>query len=355
MEEMIIGADISTLDQIEDFGGKFYDGGILRPADDILKDCGFNYVRLKLWNDPGLPNSDPKGYNNLEHVIKMSKRVKEKGFKLLLDFHYSDFWADPQVQTKPQSWKDLSFDGLKGAVYAYTRKVILALKANGCLPDMVQVGNEITNGFLWDEGKLDGLKATDEQWDRFSALLRSGIRGVKEALEPHEAVKIMIHIDKGGDFEVSKYFFDSILQRGVDFDVIGQSFYCQWQGTLNDLESTLYQLIMTYDKEVIIVETAHPWTPKSDSKTPNKVTLEAKGYPASIEGQVRFIRDILSIIQRAPGHKATGLFYWEPAFITVEGCGWKYGEGNEWGNMTLFDFQGRLLDSAREFKRFNLS
>lgn len=353
MKEFIIGADISTLEQIEDFGGKFYEGDVQRKADDILSDYGFNYIRLKLWNNPGLPNSHPAGYNNLIHTLSMAHRIKKKGFKFLLDFHYSDFWADPQNQAKPRQWEDLSFKELKNAVYIFTKEVITALKDIQCLPEMVQIGNEITNGFLWDEGRLYGDKTTPEQWDRFCELLKSGIQGVKEVYKKDD-IRIMLHIDKGGDFEASRTFFDEVIKRDVPFDVIGQSFYGQWQGTPKDLERTLNLLATTYHKDIVVVETAHPWTTKSDSPTPNKVTCEVEGYPASVEGQARFIRDVVSIIQRVPENRGLGLFYWEPAFITVEGCGWKYGEGNEWGNMTLFDFEGKLLESAKEFQRIRM-
>ncbi|MCX7709881.1 MAG: arabinogalactan endo-1,4-beta-galactosidase [Clostridia bacterium] len=348
--EFITGADISTLQQIEDFGGKVYEKGIQRKCMDILQDRGFNYIRLKVWNNPGLPNSDPAGYNNKEHTLQMAKRIKDMGFKLLIDFHYSDFWADPQVQTKPAAWEGLKFEGLNDAVYEYTKEVITALKAQGTLPEMVQIGNEISNGFLWDDGKLDGINATDAQWDKFCQLLKSGIRGLKDSLGSMQDVKIMIHIDKGGDFEFSKNFYDHIISREVEFDVIGQSYYSQWHGTIADLEYTLNSLAATYNKELVVVETAYPWTPKSDSNMPNKVTVQLDGYPATVDGQAKFIRDVIKVIKNVPDNKGTGLFYWEPAFITVEGCGWKYGEGNEWGNMTLFDFEGNLLDSIQAFK-----
>jgi len=277
----------------------------------------------------------------------MAKRIAQKGFKLLIDFHYSDFWTDPQKQAKPREWSGLSFDALKEAVRAYTADVLGALAAQGTTPDMVQVGNEVTNGFLWDDGYLAGSEATPEQWDRFSALLTSGLQGVADV---DKGIKTMIHIDRGGDYKASKIFFDNILTRGMSFDIIGQSFYCQWQGTLPELAYNLNRLALDYHKDIIVVETAHPWTHKTDSSMPNKVTTAYEEYPASVEGQAGFIQALKTIIREVPNNRGRGFFYWEPGFITVEGAGWRYGEGNEWGNMTLFDFNGRLLESIKAFR-----
>ncbi len=347
----IKGADVSTLQQIEDFGGKFYEGNREMDCLEILKNHGFNFIRLKVWNNPGLPTSDPAGYNNKEHVLQMAKRVKAAGMALLIDFHYSDFWADPQVQSKPQLWAHLNFKALQQAVYDYTKDVMLDLQKQDTLPEMVQIGNEISNGFLWDDGKLAGIEATNEQWSKFVDLLKSGLGGLKDSLKPEGQVKRMIHIDKGGDLNYSRYFFDKLISRDVDFDIIGQSYYSEWHGTIEDLRENLNQLALCYDQDIIVVETAYPWTSKSNSGLPNKVQTALEGYPLSVEGQTKFLHDIIRTIKDVPQKKGAGLFYWEPGFITVEGAGWKYGEGNEWANMTLFDFEGRVLESMNVFKK----
>jgi arabinogalactan endo-1,4-beta-galactosidase len=346
----IKGADVSTLQQIEACGGKFFDTGREMDCLEILKNHGINFIRLKVWNNPGLPTSDPAGYNDKKHVLQMAKRVKAAGMGLLIDFHYSDFWADPQSQSKPKSWAHLDFKGLQQAVYDYTKEVITDLQKQNTLPEMVQIGNEISNGFMWDDGKLDGITATAEQWAKFVDLLKSGLAGLKDSLKSGEQVQRMIHIDKGGDKEFSCYFFDNILARGVDFEIVGQSYYSEWHGTMDNLKENLNHLASSYDQDLIIVETAYPWTAKSNGGLQNKVKTSLEGYPLSVEGQTKFLKDIIMTLKNVPKGAGTGLFYWEPGFISVEGAGWKYGEGNEWANMTLFDFEGHSLESMDEFK-----
>lgn len=350
IRSFIKGADISTLQQIEDFGGRFYDGDREMDCLDILKRHGFNYIRLKVWNEPGLPDCDPAGYNNKEHVLQMAERVKKAGMRLLIDFHYSDFWADPEHQKKPKSWINLNYDELIQAVYDYTREVITGLKKQGCLPEMVQIGNEISNGFLWDDGKLDGLKATDAQWVRFIGLLKGGLAGLNDSLDNGETVQRMIHIDKGGDLEFSRYFYDKLLSFDIDFDIIGQSFYPQFHGNIADLEKTLNNLATSYEQDLVVVETAYPWTAATNGGKENKITHPLDEYPLTVQGQTMFLRDVMAVLRNVPSGKGAGLFYWEPGFITVEGAGWRYGEGNEWSNMTLFDFYGKKLPSMNVFK-----
>ena len=345
----IKGADISTLQQIEDFGGRFYHEGREMNCLDILKDHGFDCIRLKVWNEPGLPDSDPAGYNDKRHVLEMARRVHAAGLKLMLNFHYSDFWADPGKQTKPKQWAGLSFHELSAAVYDYTREVITDLRNQGTLPAMAQIGNEITNGFLWDDGRLDGMSATDAQWARFVELLRSGLAGLRDGLDQGQSMQSMIHIDRGGDKKTSRYFLDNLLARGVDFDIIGQSYYSEWHGPLDGLRDNLHDLALAYDQEIILVETAYPWTTAQNKTDQNKARQYLADYPLSVEGQAAFLRDVITIVKDIPRGKGRGLFYWEPGFITVDGAGWKYGEGNEWANMTLFDFDGRALDSMDVF------
>lgn len=165
----------------------------------ILKDNGVNSIRLRIWNEP------PGGFCNLERTLLMAKRIKEAGLSFLLDFHYSDKWADPANQWKPKAWEDLDFTGLKSAVYKYTSEVLTALQNQGTMPDMVQIGNEITPGMLWGEGKVDGDCDTTEQWEQFAALVQAGISGAKSV---DSSLSIMIHIDRGGDNQASRIFYD---------------------------------------------------------------------------------------------------------------------------------------------------
>lgn len=245
--DQMLGADISFLPQLESRGIKFSDKGIEKDAIEILKDHGMNYIRLRIFNDPARDSggySPKRGFCDLEHTKQMAKRVKASGMKLLLDFHYSDTWADPQKQYKPAAWRGQDFTQLKQSVYDYTKTVMQALKDQGTTPDMVQVGNEINHGMIWPEGGIGNL-------DSLSQLIYAGINGVRAVAA---STTIMLHIALGGQNDESRFFFDQMLQRGVPFDVIGLSYYPKWHNTLADLDYNLNDLASHYNKDVIVVE-----------------------------------------------------------------------------------------------------
>jgi beta-galactosidase len=242
----MLGADISFLPQLEEKGMKFSDNGIQKDPIEILKDHGFNYIRLRIFNDPARDSgySPDKGFCDLQHTMQMAKRVKAAGMKLLLDFHYSDYWADPGRQNKPAAWRNLSFEEEKKALYDYTKQVIQALKNQGTLPDMVQVGNEINHGIVWPEGSIIHV-------DSLAQLISAGVAGVK-AVGP--ATVIMLHIALGGQNDEAEFFINQMLNRKVPFDVIGFSYYPKWHGTLDDLRDNLTAMANRYNKDVIVVE-----------------------------------------------------------------------------------------------------
>ncbi len=345
----IKGADISTLPAIEDAGGKYYDNGVERDLLAILKERGVNWIRLRLWNDPVLAD----GYNDLAHTMAMAKRVKQAGLKWLLDFHYSDFWADPGKQEKPAAWRDLTFDELKEAVYAYTADVLNELKAAGAYPDMVQIGNEINNGMLHPDGA-----ASD--FDKLAELLGSGIRAVRDTTPPGHDTRVMIHLAEGGDNAKFRSFFDALTARNNDFDVIGLSFYPYWHGTYQQLKDNLNDLATRYGKELVVVETAHPHTLADGDGWPNlagAAEAEKAGFPATPEGQAAVLTLVMNTVAHTVNGKGTGVFYWEPAWIPVPKdengnfqAGWKTKEGNAWDNQAMFDFAGRALPSLDAFR-----
>jgi len=244
--EKILGADISFLPQLEDEGIRFSQDGVADDAITILKKNGFNYIRLRIFNDPGEDSgySPGKDYCGLEQTKAMAKRIKAAGLKFLLDFHYSDTWADPGKQFKPEAWKDLDFAALQLAIRNYTKKVLLALKAQGTLPDMVQPGNEINHGMLWPTGNSANT-------DSLALLLKAAIAGIKDV---SNNIKIMLHIACGGQYDESVWFLDNMLQRGVQFDIIGQSYYPQWHGTTDSLHDNLTALSKRYKQDVIVAE-----------------------------------------------------------------------------------------------------
>lgn len=248
--DKMLGADISFLPELEAKGMKFYDlDGKEKDAINILKEHGLNYVRLRIFNDPARDSgySPGKGFCDLEHTKQMAKRAKAAGMKLLLDFHYSDYWADPQKQYMPAAWRGKSITDLKTAVFDYTKMVMQSLKDQGTTPDMVQVGNEINHGMIWPHGEINNL-------DSLAQLIYAGVQGVK-AVAP--STTIMLHIALGGQNDESRFFIDNMFNRGVPFDVIGLSYYPKWHNTLADLDYNLDDLATRYNKDVIVVEYSH--------------------------------------------------------------------------------------------------
>ncbi|MDI9871770.1 beta-galactosidase GalA [Flectobacillus roseus] len=244
--DKMLGADISFLPELEAKNIKFSDKGVEKDAIQILKDHGFNYVRLRIFHNPAQPKgySPTTGFCDLVHTKEMVKRAKAHGLKVLLDFHYSDYWADPGKQFKPLAWEGKNFLDLKKSLYDYTYEVMQALKAQGTLPDMVQVGNEINHGLVWPEGSFANT-------DQLAKLINAGTAAVK-AVAPQTIM--MLHVALGGQNHESVQFIDNMLARGVHFDVIGESYYPKWHGTIEDLRDNLSNLIERYNKDVIVVE-----------------------------------------------------------------------------------------------------
>lgn len=247
--DRMLGADISFLPELENSGMKFSDKGVTKDAVEILKDHGLNYIRLRLFVNPEKDGgySPKKGFCDLDHTIAMAKRIKAAGMKFLLDFHYSDTWADPQKQFKPAAWKGQNFSQLKQTVFGYSKDVIEAMKNAGVSPDMVQIGNEINHGMIWPEGHINNL-------DSLAQLVYAGIQGVKAV---DASITIMLHIALGGQNDESRFFLDNMIIRGVPFDVIGLSYYPRWHNTIEDLRYNLNDLAKRYDKDIIVVEYSH--------------------------------------------------------------------------------------------------
>ncbi len=217
-QDYAVGADASFLPQTESQGTIFKDHGVPKPALQILKDHGYNWVRLRLFHSPtDLPN-------NLQYTIALAQDAKRLGFKLLLDYHYADSWADPGKQPIPKAWQGKTHAQLRQAVFDYTRETTAAFRDAGVLPDMVQIGNEVIHGMLWPDGK------PPENWDRFAQLIYAGINGVDAGRGNNPRPRIMIHIDRGGDWKATKEFFDRLNSHKIPYDVIGQSYYPWWQG-----------------------------------------------------------------------------------------------------------------------------
>lgn len=338
-DEFIKGFDVSFISQIEDLGGHYYVNGIETDPFEIFSDNEINYIRLRLWHTPA------NGYCGLASTLETALRIKQSGAKFLLNFHYSDTWADPEHQTKPAAWQSLTYQQLVDSVYAYTFNVIQAFHALDALPDMVQIGNEIIVGMLWPEGRVGGSYNTTQQWQQFTNLLKTARNAVIDAV-PDTTIPIMIHIDRGGDNAGSRWFFDNLNSYQVPFDIIGQSFYPWWHGTLTQLSQNLNDLASRYGKKIIVAETAYPWTLQYFDNVNNIVGTASQlhsGYPATVQGQFNYLRDIIQIIKNVPNSRGIGIFYWAPEYISVQPI------GSPWENLALFNFSNSVLSSITAF------
>jgi arabinogalactan endo-1,4-beta-galactosidase len=321
-QEYAIGADVSFLAQAEQQGVSFKDNGVVKPGLEILRNHGYNWIRLRLFHSPtDLPN-------NLDYTIALAKNAKKLGLRFLLDYHYADTWADPGHQPMPKAWQGKTHQELVDAVFQYTRDTIAAFRDAGVLPDMVQIGNEITVGMMWPDGKLP------ENWDHFAQLVYAGINGVDAGRGNGRRPKIMIHIDRGADVKGTKAFLDKLNTYDVPYDVIGQSYYPWWHGSLNDLRSNLEFMAREYQKDIIVVEAAYNWQPG------NYVGMPAP-FPESPEGQREFLDEVNRVVMETPNGRGKGVFWWEPAVtgpLTIRG---------------FFDEQHNALPVITAFDRFS--
>ncbi|RUS43842.1 glycosyl hydrolase 53 family protein [Cohnella sp. AR92] len=370
------GADISILKEIESLGGKYYVGEERKDLFEILRIKGLNTVRLRLWVNPHDEEGQPYlgGTNDLETTIELARRAKDHGLRFMLNIHYSDFWADPKKQRKPKSWESLTGTELEEEVYRYTIEVLNVCKACDVLPDFVQIGNETTNGMLWPDGRTPKYDfearsfeaAEPEEWegsfDRLAALLQAGVRAARET----GPMEVILHLDAGGHHGLYRTWFDEMQARKVDYDIIGLSYYPIWHGSLEELRFNMEEISARYGKEVLVVETAYGHTADSPSGADIFTAELAKvgGYPPTVEGQARFLHDLMTAVRQVPNGRGRGIVYWEPAWLPVEGTSWAslagmlYGNdvapmGNHWSNQGLFDFQGKALDSMNVFLKFD--
>jgi arabinogalactan endo-1,4-beta-galactosidase len=293
-----IGADVSFLAKCEQDGVVFRENG--EPVDvlALLRAHHYNWVRLRIFHDPtATPDKLP---NDLPYTLALARRAKAMGFRLLLDLHYSDSWADPGKQPMPAAWTKLKHKQLVEQVFAYTRDTIAAFAQQGLMPDMVQVGNEITNGMLWPDGKLP------DNWDNFADLLKAGISGVEAGRGAGPRPRIMIHIERSGNYDAAVWFFDNLIAHHVRFDVIGLSYYPFWHGNLVTLRGNLHDLALRYHLPIIVVETAYNWTPDA-------MTEKKPDFPETPDGQLAFLRAVDAAVRTIPDGLGQGVFWWEPA------------------------------------------
>jgi arabinogalactan endo-1,4-beta-galactosidase len=323
------GVDCSFLPQYEQSGVQFFDGTTPRDALALFASRGINLIRLRTWHTPA------DGWCNQARTVAVARRATDLGMSVLLDIHYSDSWADPGKQSPPAAWAGLSGTALEGAVYSYSRQLVEAMIAEGVRLDMVQVGNEIIDGMLWPMGRISA-----GNWNPFVALLKAGIAGCLDGASESQKPRIMVHIDRGGDTGGSEWFFANLVQRSVNFDIIGLSYYPWWHGTLGAMRANIASLAQRYGKPIFLAEVAYPWSLGWNDGTNNFVWQSSQlqaGYSATLDGQSAFMKALVDSVAALPGRLGHGLCYWAPEYLVGAGI------GTPWENLALFNFTNQVL------------
>ena len=372
-DDFAMGVDGSMIQKIEDLGGVYYNqDGREQDIFQILRNSGVNFFRVRLWNNPQNKYGSPYGGgdNDTTTAINLCRRAKKVGMNVLVDFHYSDFWADPDDQQLPKAWGVLSKDEIPQAIKEFTSETLQEFKDAGVEVDAVQIGNEINNGMCGTYGSID-WNNVETSFDYIASLLKSGISGSKEIF-PN--VYTMIHLANGGNKAEFETYFSELDERKVNYDIIGASFYPYLSGSLEDLYNNLNNISKVTNKPVIIAETSWGFTDESVSGvTANQYYSEnyedVGGYLTSEQAQATCIRDLVNILSKVENNMGLGIFYWEPAWLPVKGAGWatslgqsyKYtGEDSHktdytdglatWCNQGLFSYTGKALASLNVFK-----
>lgn len=362
---MILGLDCSSLRETQADGAKYFvHGKEIDPLAYLHDENGLSLLRLRVWVDPYDENGNPYGGGtcDLANFISLAKEGIEKGYQILLDLHYSDFWCDPSKQFIPKSWQKLSKTELISKVEEYTRETLLTIKKEGISLYGIQIGNEITGGMLWPIGKLTGGEngGKRDNYDTLVSLLKAGIKPTREI---YPKAKIMIHLERSYDQKVYLEYFDELVSNNVDFDIIGMSYYPEWHGSFDMVFANVELMKKTYKKPIWIVELAYNFTEELAYEASKDALKEnfpfPLDYPFTQDGQKDYIE---ALISRCKEHGVEGLVYWEPLWIAMPHLSWasKAGEAytgetdkptaNEWAAKCLFDFRGEATKALFSFK-----
>ena len=365
---MILGFDASTYLEELEHGAKFYDGNREIDPLDAFMNNGVDYMRIRVWNDPKSPEGETylAGNCDIDNYVKLARLAKSKGYKILLDFHYSDFWADPGKQYIPKAWTGYNVDEMCDAVYIFTKKCLEIAVREGVAPQMIQVGNEITNGMLWPVGKLE-IDGKRQNYGNFCRLIDAGCRACREVTPE---AKLVLHLERSNDKAVYQEFYTEMAKAGIDYDIIGASYYPYWHGTPTEMIENL-NACRHFGKEIMIMELGYGFTDKGyvlngeerrlviDAERANVPGVTDK-YPLTPKGQAEYISYVLSLARE---NDIDGVFYWEPLWLPGEGICWASEAGqayiheegkstsNEWANQCLFDYDGRKLPAFDSFRK----
>ena len=377
-DDFALGVDCSSLYEVERFGGRFYDeDGKEEDLFKILKEGGANYARFRLWVDPYSSQGEEYGggTNDISTDIYLAKRALAAGLKVLIDFHYSDSWADPSKQWAPKAWMSLNKNG-KPTINArtqykrvgdYTGKALNAFKNAGVEVSAVQIGNETNNGMAGADNAISKY---------FADMIASGVATAKSVFPD---IKTIVHLanvnNPGGVYQV----YDNLKRRNVDWDICGLSYYPYWHGGRDNLLEVMNECVARYNKDIMIVETSWGFTDEGTTFAHNQFSSEScgesGGYVTSSQGQATELSDLASLLSEVNDNKGAGLFYWEPAWLPVENSGWVNKAGafyndngcdysktsdlssysdvycySSWANQAWFDYQGKALPSYKTFK-----
>lgn len=322
------GADLSYVNEMEDCGATYKNkDNVTKDPFKIFSEAGANLIRVRLWHNPTWTN-----YSNYNDVKKTIKRAKNEGMKVLLDFHYSDTWADPTHQKIPAAWETElnNKEALGELIYNYTFETLNNLASENLLPEIVQIGNEINPMILQGDEIIWPI-----DWNRNSYIINKGIHAVRDiSIAKNKTIEVMLHIAQP---ENGLWWFKDATQNGItDFDWIGLSYYPVWSDySLTNVGTALSTLINTYNKKLMVVETAYPYTLNNLDSANNILDENAliNGFPATQQGQLDYLNELKKIIENAGG---AGLVYWEPAWVSTN-CNTLWGTGSHWDNATLFD------------------
>lgn len=368
---MKLGIDVSTYFEELSHGAKYTDNGRQVDPLDLFRLNGVDLMRIRLWVNPYSENGEPylAGTCDLDNFLNLADLAQKKGYGIMLDFHYSDFWCDPAKQFIPKSWRGLSLEQLAQKVYSYTREVLEISAKHGIYIKYIQVGNEITNGMLWPVGKLNrsGTANDEREYENLCRLFSAGAKACREICP---SAKIVLHLERSYDQAVYNEVLGNMQKRNVDYDVIGMSYYPYWHGTFEQLFANV-ENCKKFGKEIAIVETGYAFTVEDYVKNEHGAAhlvvnvsdvlpgSFAEKYPLNPDGQKKFVRDLLS---GAEQHGISSIFWWEPLWLPGDGICWasKAGQNyigetgkstrNEWANQCLFDYEGNKLPAFDEFK-----
>ena len=363
--KFILGMDASSVPSLEAGGIQYYNReGQAQDVFEILADAGVNYIRVRVWNDPYDEAGHGYGGGNcdIENALEIGKRATRYGMKLMVDFHYSDFWADPGKQMCPMAWNDMNIQEKTDALYNFTCNSLALLKNAGVEVGMVQIGNETNSGL-----------AGETQWDAMAKLFCAGAKAVRDTLPKALVAVHFTNPEKAGSYE---YYAQQLDHYGVDYDVFASSYYPQWHGSLENLQQVLTHIHETYGKQVLVAETAHPYTAEDLDFHGNTVTADSvTPYPKTPEGQAAWVKAVAETVFQIPG--GMGVFYWEGTWISAGGSSYEenkklwetYGSGwassyaagyDPWDagqyfggcaveNQAFFDSRGVALESITVF------